>query len=321
VATVPNASPEREGSLGVALVRTILDRLQTESTESLESDNLEIKGWCHDEKDLAEKVSEAVACLANASGGMVLVGISDEHGGRQKFSPCPYPNVTKRWIANRIHDLTSPSVVCSVHDVSDILSQILTAAGRNVFALCIPKSKYFGSHLTAKGISRIRVGKECRPHFTAEDDRSKAIVPDLTEDDLSIGSIEWGMSQHERHFETPRQQWPRARDFLAQARLVEQYLPDDEPTMRDRLPLATLLLYGKQSALARHVPYFETILIAEDKPYRWRKNIVETVKEISSADGVVLSYLNQSVDVGVLKGVVSQRLHPPLLPCCWTDHD
>jgi ATP-dependent DNA helicase RecG len=301
VATVPNASTEREGSFDAALVRSILERLRTESTESLECDSLEIKGWCNDEKDLAEKVSEAAACLANASGGTVLVGISDEHGGRQKFSPCPYLNVTKRWLANRIHDLTSPSVVCSVHDVSDLLSRVLNAAGRNVFAVSVPKSKCFGSHLTAKGISRIRVGKECRPHFTAEDDRSKAIVPDLTEDDLSLGSIEWAMAQHERHFDIPKQQWPGPREFLAQVRLVEQYLPDDEPDMRDRLPLAALLLYGKQSSLARYVPFFETLLIAGEKTYRLRKNIVESVKEICSADGVVLSYLRQSVDLGVLK--------------------
>lgn len=301
MATVPNATPERDGSFDVALVTSILERLRTESTESLESDSLEIKGWCNDEKELAEKVSDAAACLANAGGGTVLVGISDEHGARQKFGPCPYPNVTKRWLANRVHDLTSPSVVCSVHDISDILSRVLTAAGRNVFAVAVPKKKCFGSHLTAKGISRIRVGKECRPLFTAEDDRSRAIVPDLTEDDLSIGSIEWAMSQHERHFDIPRRQWAGPRDFLAQARLVEQYLPDDEPTMRDRLPLASLLLYGKQLALARHVPYFETILIAGEKPYRLRKNIVESVREICAADGVVLPYLRQSVDVRVLK--------------------
>lgn len=196
MATVPLSYPEREGNFDANIIRSLLTNLCFQSTESLESDNLEIKSWCRDEKELAEKVSDVAACLANATGGLLLVGVSDESGGGQKFSPCPYPNVTRQWLTARIQDLTYPPVECAVHDVSDILSQVISAAGRSAFAVQVPKKKCFGSHLTAKGISRIRVGKECRPHFSAEDDFSRIPVVDLTEHELSLGSIEWGIAQH-----------------------------------------------------------------------------------------------------------------------------
>src|ERR1700732_3507890 len=180
MATVPLSYPEREGNFDANIIRSLLTNLCCQSTESLESDNLEIKSWCRDEKELAEKVSDVAACLANATGSLLLVGVSDEHGGRQKFSPCPYPSVTRQWLTARIPDLTYPPVECAVHDVSDILSQVISVAGRNAFAIQVPKKKCFGAHLTAKGISRIRVGKECRPHFSAEDDFSRIPVVDLT---------------------------------------------------------------------------------------------------------------------------------------------
>jgi ATP-dependent DNA helicase RecG len=301
MATAPLSFPDKEGAFDANITRSIFTQLLTESTESLESDSLEIKGWCNDEKELAEKVSDVSACLANASGGMLLIGISDAHGGRQQFSPCPYPNVTPRWLTARIHDLTFPSVECSAHDVSEVLSQVLRVAGRNVFAVCVPRKKIFGDHLTAKGISRIRVGKECRPHFTAEDDRSKAFVPDLTEQDLSSGSIEWGISQHERHFRTAKQHYSEPWEFLEQAKLIERYLPDEEQIPRLRVPLATLLLFGKQSALAHHIPHFETVLIIEGSTSHLKKNIVESVREICSPDSAAMSYLAPFVDTQVLK--------------------
>jgi ATP-dependent DNA helicase RecG len=304
MATAPLPPRDKEGTFDANSIRAILSELCVQTADSLESDKIEIKGWCHSEKELAEKVSDASACLANASGGLVLVGISDEHGECQKFSPCPHPSLTPRWLVGRVQDLTSPPVECSADDVSDVLSQVLGVAGRNAFVIWVPKKKYFGEHLTMKGVSRIRVGKECRPHFTAEDDRSKAHVPDLTEEDLSLGSIDWGMAQHERHFKTPKQQWPEARDFLAQARLVERFLLDEERIPQLRVPLASLLLFGKQSALARHVPYFETVIVTDNISHRIRKNIVESVREICSPDGIVLPYLSPFVNAEVLKELV-----------------
>src|SRR5437879_1319368 len=117
MATHPLSFSAKEHPFDVNYVRAVLTRLLTESPEAVESHTLEIKGWCKDEKELAEKVSEAAACLANASGGLVLIGISDETAGRSKFSPCPHSSVTLEWLINKVHSLTRPSVECSAHDL------------------------------------------------------------------------------------------------------------------------------------------------------------------------------------------------------------
>jgi ATP-dependent DNA helicase RecG len=299
MAIAPFSYPEGEDNFDANFIRSLLTDLCSQPTESLESDTVEIKGWCRDEKELAEKLGDVTACLANAEGGLLLIGISDERG-RQKFSPCPYPNITRQWLTARIHELTYPPVECHVQDVSDVLSQVLSTAGRAAFAISIPKKKCFGSHLTAKGVSRIRVGRDCRPHFTAEEDYSKILVVDLSEQELSLGAIEFGMSQHARHFGNPRQ-WAEPWEFLAQARLIERYLPDEERLPRFRIPLATLLLFGKQSAIHRYAPQFETIVTVGNSTTRLKKNIVESVREICAPDGPVMSALSPFAESNVLK--------------------
>lgn len=57
----------------------------------------------------------------------------------------------------------------SVFDISDLISDS-SPVGSNAIAIQVPKSKRMGGHLTTKGVSKIRVGKECRPQYAAEDD-------------------------------------------------------------------------------------------------------------------------------------------------------
>lgn len=76
----------------------------------LKSEQLEIKGWCRDERELAEKVSEACACIANTLGGFVFVGVADGPSGERKFSGCPHPVVTTAWLQTSVHNLTRPPV-------------------------------------------------------------------------------------------------------------------------------------------------------------------------------------------------------------------
>ncbi|MBI1955168.1 MAG: ATP-binding protein [Acidobacteria bacterium] len=66
--------------------------------EVLENDTLEVKGWCNDEKELAEKVVDAASCLANARGGTLLVGV-ETRSGASHFSGCPYSDVSPQWLA------------------------------------------------------------------------------------------------------------------------------------------------------------------------------------------------------------------------------
>lgn len=228
--------------------RQILIQLCEQSTEVVENEQLEIKGWPKDEKELIDSVVEAVSCLANASGGLVMVGISDDKWPRRKFSRCPFPDVTPVWLAARVHDQTYPPVVCTPHDLSALVPDISGVFDANVFALSVPRPRYLGAHSTKKGISKIRVGKECRPYFSAEDDRTRVPVPDASVDDLSIPSIHWALSQHEKRFKAS-ESWTEPSEFLAQAQLLDPYLVDGESAPRYRVPLATLILFGREPAL------------------------------------------------------------------------
>ena len=140
-------------------IRNIIMQLCTVPTELMESETLEIKGWCKDEKELAIKISEAAACLANALGGIVLVGIADEIEGAAKFSHCPYQNVRTDWITRRIHDLTYPPVEITVHDISKLAQEISGKPSAIVYAISAPRTNRIGGHQITGGLSKIRAAR------------------------------------------------------------------------------------------------------------------------------------------------------------------
>ncbi len=104
---------EKEVPFDATPIRKLsLDRL-VETVEEVESDELEIKGWCRDERELADKVAEACACIANTAGGHVLVGVSDAPYSLREFSRCPHSVVDTSWLQTKVHDLTQPPVECT----------------------------------------------------------------------------------------------------------------------------------------------------------------------------------------------------------------
>ena len=54
------------------IVAQIIEQLQYHPAGKIESQTLEFKGWCKDEKELSSEICEAAVCLANADGGMVI---------------------------------------------------------------------------------------------------------------------------------------------------------------------------------------------------------------------------------------------------------
>src|SRR5207249_9233867 len=129
--------------------------------------------------------------LATTEGGIVLIGIDDKRLGRQKFSACPHRNLTPEWFVARVQDLTIPPVECSAFCIDRLLSQVLGLDDCNAFALEVPRSKYISGHMTVKGVSKKRYGKECKPYYLSEEDRTRAWAPGVTIQDLSITSIRW----------------------------------------------------------------------------------------------------------------------------------
>jgi hypothetical protein len=268
--------------------RNMLIQLCAQAPEAIESSTLEVKNWCNDEKELAEKISEAAACLANWEGGTVLIGVGPSRYCSHKFSACPYPNVNPEWLAARVHDHTVPPVDHVVYDVSETAREVLGVNDVGVFALEVARTTFVSGHMTVKGVSKIRVGKECRPYYTAEDDRTRAHVPNCTIADLSLTSIRSATALHRERFGTPETRWSDPCDFLLEARLLETYLADGESEPRHHVPLATLILFGKHQALSRHLPFFETLLIDGGADRHLRKNVVDSVQELCGSDEAIL---------------------------------
>jgi hypothetical protein len=100
----------KEAPFDATPIHQLISGLLVCATNEVESEQLEIKGWCRDERVLAEKVAEACACIAHTTGGLALVGVADEADGGAKFSACPHPMVTTAWLQATVHNFTRPPV-------------------------------------------------------------------------------------------------------------------------------------------------------------------------------------------------------------------
>jgi predicted HTH transcriptional regulator len=303
MSTAPIRLPGREKDppFDVEFIRTIISDLLTQSPDEVESEHVEAKSWCRDEKELADKVGDACACLANSTGGHVFVGVAEGLGRR--FSPCPHPGVNRNWLTTHVQDLNRPPVECWTYDASEVLSEVIGTPGCNLFVIRVPQKRCISAHVTHKGISKVRVGKECRTQFTAEDDRTKAFVPFASLDDLSVTSIEWGVTQYQKRFKVSMQ-WSEHSDFLAQTQLAEPFLQDEEHFPRLRLSLAALLLFGKSTSLRRHVAFFETVIKTPHENIRLQQNIVDTVRDLCGGDGSILRALLPQIPADVIRELV-----------------
>ena len=301
-------------------VRNIVVQLCTQDAGIVESEYLEIKGWCHDERQLAEKVSEAAACIANANGGWVLVGVDEDDTRGSKFSACPHPCITVEWLIQRIHDLTMPPVENSVNDISNVVQDITGIQRANAFLVTVPKSSRLSGHVTIKGIAKIRSGKECRPNYSiSEDDRSKVPVQALALSDLSSDSIKWAIERHSTKFGTPQSQWEGQGAFLAHLGLIERFSPSNTDDIGYRVLLAALLLFGKQATLSRYANMFETVIITEKGTTRLRRNIVESYRELCLTKNSVLPSLCPRIPLDTIQELLvnayihrSYRLNGPV---------
>lgn len=295
-------APGKEIPFDDTQVRRFISDLMVRSAQEVESEQLEIKGWCKDERELAEKVSEACTCIANTSGGFVLIGVEDGLASCRKFSPCPYPVVNTLWIQTNVHNLTHPAVDLVPFDASGLLSEMLGYQGNNLYALRVPQSRFISGHVTNKGVSKIRVGKERKPQYTAEDDRTSVTLADISLDDLSDQSIDWGIAQHRKHFRRSAQ-WSSRQEFLEQERLVAVDLTS-ESQARVQVTLAAVLLFGKVSTIQRRFPAFETVVVGDQEPVRIRKNIVDCVRELVIGESSILQRRLPFIPFDVLKELV-----------------
>jgi ATP-dependent DNA helicase RecG len=302
LAPIPFPGSEKEPPFDVDFIKKIIADLIVHTADEVESERIEIKSWCSSDRDLAENVSEACSCLANTTGGFVIVGVKDGPNQGRKFSPCPHKCVSRTWLTTSIHNITKPPVECYVHDVSSLAAEVLSTQGNNLFAVRVPRTRHISGH-TVKGVSKIRVGKQCQPQYEAGDDRTAVTIPGIGVDDLLASSLDWGMAQHCRHFKTPHH-WADRAEFLAEAGLASAGFIDEECSTAIRPTLAALLLFGKPRCLEEYAPIFETTVVTPVDTIRIRKNIVETVRDLCLSENPILRGRLPQLTADVLKELV-----------------
>jgi predicted HTH transcriptional regulator len=91
------------------------------SAATLESQQLEFKSWCKDDRELSHEVADAALCLASTDGGLLILGVDDKAIGKRAMARCPHAAVNVEWVRPKIRELTKPPVRCRVSKVSDLL--------------------------------------------------------------------------------------------------------------------------------------------------------------------------------------------------------
>ena len=165
-----------------SFVTNVLQELNQCPAGRLETQTLEFKGWCRDEKELSYEISEAVVCLANTEGGLIIAGVDDKKTGAAAISRCPYPSLTVDWMRMRIRDLTKPPVQCHVTRLGNLLQNLCDTPSGDLFIVEVSKTTHPSGHRTHRGISLIRTNTECRPEYLVDND-------DYSDFWLTTGSI------------------------------------------------------------------------------------------------------------------------------------
>lgn len=251
----------------IAELRKLLDRLDGQPADALESDTIEFKSW--DDSPSAYKtqlrtIRETVVAFANASGGYLLLGVADGKRTRADAIHGVGP-VDLDLLRRNVYDGTDPHILVEIEE--------LTAPEGRVLAIRVPRG--VPPHTTSDGVARIRIGKDSKP-LTGQSlvdlalrrgrhDRTAEIVSEMGIDDLDRGEI-----QRLREVITANN---GRREFAELG--DEQLLEALALTPGGDVTLAAVLLVGTRAALVRCVPDHEVIFLRrrDSANYDFRRDL------------------------------------------------
>ena len=234
-------------------VRTILARLDGLQADDLESEVLEFKPWVAARaarKSQVRVLREAAVAMANARGGVVIVGVADRKRTRVDAIH-GVGDLDMEGLRRDIYDGTDPHILVNIEAVEEPEGRVLV--------LRVPRG--LGLHTTTDGVARLRVGKESKPLTGSGIARAIAAggAIDLTAQTVPDAS----------HADIDPQQVQRLRRVIAAergdmglARLSDDELPRALDLISDHgISRAAILLLGTPAALARTVPNHEIIFV------------------------------------------------------------
>jgi ATP-dependent DNA helicase RecG len=118
--------------------------------DRLETETVDFKQQKPDIKEACAHLAEAAVCFANASGGVIIVGVSDRHGGESAFLGS---TLDPTMLRTRIYQLTSPGLLVEVKEVD--------YGGARLLTISVPEGLEVYS--STKGLATQRIGDQCLP--------------------------------------------------------------------------------------------------------------------------------------------------------------
>ena len=130
-------------------IATAVRRIQDGMAASeLEGPELEFKDGRGSLKDVGRDLAEACACFANATGGVIVVGIDDKGRGSTALVGC---GLNSSELQREIYERTRPALM--VEATTNVV------AGARLIILTVPQT--FEIHSDSRGRATRRVGKSC----------------------------------------------------------------------------------------------------------------------------------------------------------------
>ena len=196
-------------------------------------------------------VVEAVACLANGDGGILLIGVCDDgtpHGAQPRHGPHTHPVRIQALIASR----TEPSVEVAVELVEiDEVEVVVVAVTPADSVVGTQSGRYLRRAIDVHGRPQCL---PMRPHEVVSragsvgaQDFSKVVIPELALDDLS--EVEFA-----RMRELARSGGDNSFALLSNEEILKAlgFMAAD-----DRVCVGALLMFGVPSMIALHLPAYE----------------------------------------------------------------
>ncbi len=228
--------------------------METSTVEGLirDGESLEIEFKSEKKRQLSDRdLYEAVVCLANGQGGVLLIGVEDDNtvtGARTRHGTATEPHKLQAAINN--NTIPSVSTVVSVRQVK----------GKDVVTIEVPRAQSTCATRDGKCLRRVQGvhGPECQPYYPHEHGRRHTRVSGLDFSAQTLDEAAWtdlNPLEFERLRQTIKQKGGDSSLLALDDAELAKALGLVTTRKNELLPTMTgLLLVGREDALKKRMP-------------------------------------------------------------------
>lgn len=263
-----------------AEILLILDNLEYQVADDLETEYLDFKPWTDSRHAMKEAIEYGV-CFANGNGGVIVFGVADDVRGRENAIRGIGGYNIDTW-KRGIYDNIRPHI--EAIQIEELL--VPEGTGR-ILVVRIPKGQK-PPYGTSQGLFKRRVGKNCMPMDATE----------FASMNVSSGAIDWSGQPANNVIlsDLDPLEIARARSFIRRANPESELLRlDDIALLRgleavrdDSVTNTGLLLFGRPDIVAGVCPQSQVHYvhqIDETNTTRndlWKTGLLQTVEKLES---------------------------------------